>query len=171
MSVSTRNRGMNLERKLDQSCRQYELMKVAKIFKRPVEKKVINGKLKYMSKAGVDYNGTIRGGRAVSFDAKENKKLNLFPLDSVHVHQYEELRDMAELGGIAFLIVSFVELGKMYLLPFDVIERHWTGITKQKRGKGSIPLAIIEAEGIEIKTANGCHVDFIPAIEAYTTKQ
>lgn len=165
MAISTSNRGMTLERKIDQSCKQYELMKAAKIFKRPVEKKLINGKIKYMSKAGVDYNGAVKGGRAIAFDAKETKKTTLFPLDSVHLHQYEELKGMADLGAIAFLVISFVELNKVYLLPYDLIERHWTGVTKQKRGKGSIPLSVFENETLEIKTANGCHVDFLAAIK------
>lgn len=163
--MNTRNRGMVLERKVDQSCKQYEMMKVAKIFKRPVEKKMIRGELKYMSKAGVDYNGTIQGGRAIAFDAKETTETTRFPLDNVHVHQYEELKGMSELGAIAFLVVSFVELNKVYLLPYEIIERHWTGVTKQKRGKGSIPLTVFETETAVIKTANGCHVDFIAAIK------
>lgn len=164
MGISTRNRGMTLERKIDQSCRQYELMKVAKIFKRPVEKKMIRGELKYMSKAGVDYNGAIKGGQAIAFDAKETMETTRFPLDNVHLHQYEELKGMADLEAVAFLVISFVNLNKVYLLPYGLIEQHWTGVTKQKRGKGSIPLSVFEQETIEIKTANGCHVDFLAAL-------
>ena len=75
-------------------------------------------------KSTVDYIGIVQG-IPVCFDAKECQ-VDTFPLQNVHEHQVEFMRDFEKQGGIAFLIIHFTERDEMYYLPFRDLDGFWT---------------------------------------------
>lgn len=156
-------KGMVLERMIEQSNMQLNLMNEAEVFKRPTDKAQVGNKLKYVSKAGVDFNGIVKGGRGVAFDAKETKETTNFPLGNVKLHQYETLLRVDKLEGWSFLIVHFSKLNESYLLKAKFIQEHWKGHTPKLRGKGSIPLEAIKANCVRVRQKNGCHLDWLSA--------
>lgn len=156
-------KGMVLERMIEQSNMQLNLMNEAEVFKRPTEKAQVGAKLKYVSKAGVDFNGIVKGGRGVAFDAKETQETLRFPFKNVKLHQYETLLRIDKLGGWAFLIVHFSKLNESYLLKAKFIQEHWQGHTPKLTGKGSIPYAAIKENCVRVRQRNGCHLDWVSA--------
>lgn len=156
-------KGMVLERMIEQSNMQLQLMGEVEVFKRPTEKVKVGDKLKYKDKSGVDFNGVIKGGKGVAFDAKETEVKTNFPLKNVKLHQYETLLRVDKLGGWAFLVVHFVSLNESYLLKASFLKEHWKGVTSKYVGKGSIPINVIRMSCVRIKTRNGCHLDWLSA--------
>ena len=74
-------------------------------------------------KSTVDYIGAVQG-IPVCFDAKECA-VTTFPLQNVHEHQVNFMREFEEQGGIAFIILSFTSLDETYYLPFCDLYRFW----------------------------------------------
>ena len=69
--------------------------------------KEVAGKLIYDSKGPPDFKGEIRGGRAVSFDAKEVAHGGALPFKNIRPHQADDLDWTRVMGGIAFIAVLF----------------------------------------------------------------
>lgn len=74
-------------------------------------------------KSTVDYIGAVQG-IPVCFDAKECAA-NTFPLQNVHAHQVEFMKEFEAQGGISFIILSYTEKKEMYYLPFADLYRFW----------------------------------------------
>ena len=70
-------------------------------------------------KSTVDYIGTVQG-IPVCFDAKECA-VKTFPLQNIHPHQIQFMKEFEEQGGIAFIILYFTSLNEMYYMPFEHI--------------------------------------------------
>lgn len=123
------NRGMNLEKLIDKSNKEYlfgtGITKnyVASVHKIPTPVKILSNK-KGMVKGFVtngelvDYIGTMIGGFSIAFDAKETKGKSL-PLKNIHESQYEFLKKWYSLGAATFLIVHFTELDEYYRIDFN----------------------------------------------------
>lgn len=58
------------------------------------------------------------------FDAKECA-VKTFPLQNVHEHQIQFMKEFEEQGGIAFIILHFTALDEMYYMPFRDLEKFW----------------------------------------------
>lgn len=74
-------------------------------------------------KSTVDYIGTVQG-ISVCFDAKECAG-DTFPLQNVHLHQIEFMKEFELQGGVAFLIIYYTAKEERYYLPFDDLYRFW----------------------------------------------
>lgn len=74
-------------------------------------------------KSTVDYIGTVQG-IPVCFDAKECA-VKTFPLQNIHPHQIQFMKEFEEQGGIAFIILYFTGVDEMYYLPFDRVLAFW----------------------------------------------
>lgn len=124
------NRGTNLENDINQSNKYYIDHKIAYIYKKPTPIKI--NKVDYPSKhnkvskivireayfdspSTTDYNGIYKG-KYIDFEAKETKNKTAFPLDNIHKHQLNHLKNITECGGIGFLIVRFSSQQKNFLL-------------------------------------------------------
>lgn len=123
---SSVNRGMGLEKDLNDSCLFYKECNRALIYKKPTPIQVV--KVDYPNRnhakiceayykipSTTDYNGIYRG-RYIDFEAKETRSKTSFSLKNIHVHQIEHLKKVMEHGGIAFLIIRFTILNETYLL-------------------------------------------------------
>lgn len=124
------NRGTDLENDINQSNKYYIDHKIAYIYKKPTPIKI--NKVDYPSKhnkvskivireayfdspSTTDYNGIYKG-KYIDFEAKETKNKTAFPLDNIHKHQLNHLKNITECGGIGFLIVRFSSQQKNFLL-------------------------------------------------------
>ena len=113
------NRGTSLENDINLSNKYYIDQKQAYIYKKPTPIKI--SKVDYPSKhnrvskvvireayfeapSTTDYNGIYKG-KYIDFEAKETQNKNVFPLENIHKHQIEHLRNITSCGGIGFLIV------------------------------------------------------------------
>lgn len=124
-------RGSTLEDLINHTNQRYREKKLALIQKIPtpikpitIDKEHRHITMAYFDqKSTVDYIGTVQG-IPVCFDAKECAT-DTFPLQNVHRHQIEFMREFEEQGGIAFIILYFTSREEMYYIPFDQLERFW----------------------------------------------
>lgn len=64
----------------------------------------------------VDYIGAVQG-IPVCFDAKECAA-DVFPMQNIHQHQIEFMKDFEEQGGVAFLLIYFSHRQECYYVTF-----------------------------------------------------
>ena len=93
-------------------------------------------------KSTVDYIGAVQG-IPIAFDAKETTQKNL-PLQNIHEHQIEFMRDFQRQEGVAFLLVRFAIADRVFLLPFNQLYGFWQ--RAQGGGRKSIPLSAFDEE-------------------------
>lgn len=77
----------------------------------------------YEKKSTVDYIGVAQK-YPICFDAKECTK-NSFPLQNVHEHQMEFMKNFEEQQGIAFFIVYFSKEDVYYYMPYREMAVFW----------------------------------------------
>lgn len=74
-------------------------------------------------KSTVDYIGVVQG-IPVCFDAKECNT-DTFPLQNIHEHQVEFMKEFEAQNGIAFFLISFTKRNEFYYLPFRQLYEFW----------------------------------------------
>ena len=74
-------------------------------------------------KSTVDYIGVVQG-IPICFDAKECAK-DIFPLQNIHEHQVEFMRQYEEQGGISFLLIYFTSRHVCYYMSFQEMMKYW----------------------------------------------
>ena len=109
----------------------------------------------------VDYMGVVQG-IPVCFDAKETS-LQSLPIQNIHPHQIQFMKDFQKQKGIAFLLVYFSQKHTFHFLPFPVLEDYWT--SAQGGGRKSIPYAAF-AENYFISQRGGI-LEYLEAINVY----
>ena len=128
-TVSTANRGMTLERDLNDTNEFYLATDRAVIHKKPTPIQVVHvdypdrtaakiTEAYYRTPSTTDYNGVYKG-RAIDFEAKEIKSKTSFPFQCIHEHQIEHLKRVIRHGAIAFVIVRFTSRNETFLVPAD----------------------------------------------------
>ena len=167
--LSSANRGMDLEGDINASNEYYREKRLCLITKRPTpinivkvdySKGAIITNAYFEKQSTTDYNGVYKG-RYIDFEAKQTKSKTSFPLANIPSQQIDHLKRVLEQGGIAFFIIEFVTKEETYLLDAKyVIEFYEHGDRK------SIPIDVIEKEGIEIKQGLNPRLDYIAAVEA-----
>ena len=114
----------------------------------------------------VDYLGAVQG-IPVAFDVKETTRKN-FPLDNIHEHQIEFMRDFEAQKGVAFLLVRFAITDTVFLLPVIDLYRHWA---RAKQGeRKSIPLASFDQE-LTAQAKSGVMVHYLEPLSIYLTRR
>jgi len=132
-------RGSTLEDFINYSNDSYREKKLALIQKIPtpitpinIDKQNRHITLAYFDqKSTVDYIGTVQG-IPVCFDAKECAA-KTFPLQNVHAHQIQFMREFEEQRGIAFIILQFTSLDEVYYIPFRKLYFFWERMEKGGR--------------------------------------
>jgi len=131
-TISHSNRGMNLEYDLDLTNNYYKNNNIALIYKKatPIkvtkiqnvcDNKAIIKEGFFQKKSTTDYNGVYKG-YYIDFEAKETKNKTFFPINNIHKHQIEHLQRVIENKGIAFIIIYFVSLNKLFFINgLDII--------------------------------------------------
>lgn len=168
--ITYANRGMDLESDLNQSNEYYRMIDRAIIYKKPIPIQI--NKVDYPSRhdakiveayykipSTTDYNGVYKG-KYIDFEAKETKNTTSFPLSNIHMHQIKHLESIIKNGGIGFIIVSFVNLSKIFILRGeDLIDFIKTNTRK------SIPINFFEEKGYLLKYKFQPRIDYLSGID------
>ncbi len=178
------NRGSALEDLVYISCIQYYNAKLLRIDKFPVPVKILQTNncksfddsqtiksktqvIGYLEgKSTVDYIGAIKGGRSICFDAKETNQDNIFPLKNIHAHQVDYMKDISELGGIAFLIVCFSKIDRYFRMDYKFLRTVWDNWVLHPHTKGfaSVTLSDMEKYCFEIKPSYSFSLNFLDGL-------
>lgn len=123
-------RGEQFENLINNSNEKYRELRMALIQKIPTPIKPVeiddnrHITLAYFEKKStVDYMGVVQT-YPVCFDAKECSN-DTFPLSNIHEHQYEFMKDFETQGGIAFILIHFTNLDKIYYLRFSELTKYY----------------------------------------------
>lgn len=168
--VGHANRGRALELAVEQANAQYHSYGIARVQKVAVPTKLVKSgrwddpaKL-VREKSTVDYIGVWQG-RAVAFDAKENRKEARFPLASVQGHQIGFLDSWDRAGGIAFLLIWHEPDQAAYVLPYAVLWPWWRAWA-EATGRASIPVDELRRLP-RARAGRGCTVDYLAALDTW----
>lgn len=168
ISLSSANRGMDLEGDINKSNEYYKNSGICLITKRPTPINVV--KVDYSKGARItdayfekqsttDYNGVYKC-KYIDFEAKNTNSKTSFPLSNISKHQIEHLKNVIHHGGIAFFIIEFAKLSEVYLLDASfVINIYENGERK------SIPYDVFAKDGIKLKLGFAPRIDYIEAVE------
>ena len=113
----------------------------------------------FESPSTTDYNGIYKG-KYIDFEAKQTNSLTSFPLENIHKHQIEHLRNITSWGGIGFLIVRFTRLGKNYLL----LAQDLFNFLETKTGS-SIPVSYFEEKAHLIEEKYMPRLDYLKIVD------
>ena len=170
------NRGMNLENDINISNQYYADTKQAFIYKKPTPIKIVKvdyptktnktGKITikeayFESPSTTDYNGLYKG-KYIDFEAKETNNKSCFPLENIHPHQINHLRNIIQNDGIGFLIIRFVEYNKTFLLFAEDFFSYIDNNTRK-----SIPYEYFLEKAHEIKEKYSPRLDYLEIIKEY----
>lgn len=172
--VSTANRGMNFENMINQTNEFYLNNDIAIIHKKPIPIQIVKVDYKQRSAARIveayyklpsttDYNGIYKG-KYIDFEAKETKNKTSFPIKNIHEHQVSHLRQCKAHGGIAFIIIYFSVLDRIFLLDSDYVSKYYK---RSKTARKSITLKEIEKYGHEIIEGYRKPVDYLKVIDEF----
>ena len=168
LSISAANRGMAFEEDINLSNEFYKEKGICLITKRPTPINIV--KVDYSKGAKIthayfeaqsttDYNGVYKG-KYIDFEAKNTKNKTSFPLSNITKHQIEHLKQVLKHGGIAFFIIQFQMLEKVYLLDASYVIHFY-----EHGERKSIPLSCFEENGIEIEQSYNPRLKYIEAID------
>lgn len=161
------NKGKSFENMLIHSAAAYRKKNQAAIDKIPTSWIVQRAGKKIISafpekKSGVDFMGIVANGRPIAIEAKSTNERTRLPLDVIEPHQLAFLDQFHQLGGIAFVLVEFVKLRKVYRLPYSMLSEYVEAAANG--GRKSIPIAEIELNCDEIKSKNGIPLAFLEGL-------
>ncbi len=168
-SVSASNRGMTLEKEINQSNQYYLDAKVANIHKKPTPVQIVTVDYPCRSAAKIseayfktpsttDYNGVFEG-KAIDFEAKECSSKTSFPFSSIHPHQIEHLKSVVDHGAIAFVIIRFSFYNETYLVDANKM------ITIYSGKRRSIPYDWFQKEAHLIPHGFNPRVDYLKVVK------
>lgn len=111
-------------------------------------------------KSTVDYIGVVQG-IPVCFDAKECAT-DTFPIQNIHAHQVEFMREFEKQDGISFIIIYFSARDEFYYIPFSDIIRFWE--RSENGGRKSFTYSEINQD-FRIYARQGIPVHYLEAIQ------
>jgi recombination protein U len=160
-------RGSSLEELLNHTLEQYREKKLALVQKIPtpitpidIDKQTRHITLAYFdAKSTVDYIGVVQG-IPVCFDAKECAGES-FPIRNIHEHQMAFMRDFEHQEGIAFFVIFFTGLHRMFYVPLSLVEIYWK--RAKNGGRKSITFEEMKTGSYEL---NLTHMGYVPLLEA-----
>ena len=134
--INYSNRGLDLEEIIEEANVYYRKNDLAYIYKKPTPIGVAkvcyqNGERRikdafYKMPSTLDFNGLYKG-YYIEFDAKATINKTAFPLNNIHAHQLEHIKNIHRHGGIVFLIISmngeyYLLDGKSYVLKYNYVK-------------------------------------------------
>jgi len=172
-TVNYAHRGMTLENELNESNKYYKAHNIALIYKKPTpvqivkvdypsRNKAVIREAYYQAPSTTDYNGIYRG-KYIDFEAKETSSRTAFPLRNIHEHQIMHIKQVIDLGGIAFIIIRFTKLDKTYLLDGKLAVKCYEEYLKD--GKKSLSLQFFMEKGHEITSKCIYTLDYLSVVD------
>ncbi|MDF2698499.1 MAG: Recombination protein RecU [Haloplasmataceae bacterium] len=171
--VSYGQRGMTFEKELNESNKYYQAHNKALIHKKPTpiqivkvdypsRQKAVIREAYFQSPSTTDYNGIYRG-KYIDFEAKETTSKTAFPIQNIHEHQYAHIMQVIGLGGIAFILVKFSALNKVYLLDGNIVVEAYEKYLKD--GPKSFSIKFFVEKGHEITERCLFSIDYLKIID------
>ncbi len=168
ISISSANRGMDFEKDINLSNEYYKDHDICLITKRPTPINVV--KVDYSKGAKIthayfeeqsttDYNGVYKS-RYIDFEAKNTKNKTSFPLNNITKHQIEHLKRVIAHGGIAFFIIQFELLDKVFILDASFVIHFY-----EKGERKSIPYSCFIESGVEVERSYSPRLKYIDAVD------
>lgn len=149
--ISYKNRGLSLEKMINDSNEFYRFIDKALIYKKPTPIHVVKTNKEntiteafFERPSTTDYNGIYKG-KYIDFEAKETKSKTSFSLKNIQKNQIEHILRVHEMGGISFLIVYFTSLNKIFIYFANDLKN----FSKENK-RNSIPLEEFINNGKEI---------------------
>lgn len=163
MGYLNRARGEAFEEQIKTACEYYRYVNAADIEKTPEPMKVLEpiGKGRYVccfeKKAQPDFRGTLKGGRAIMFDAKYTSTGKMHQRE-ITEEQAKKLTVNQALGGISFVLVSFGPREGVYRIP-------WKAWQQMKDGLGRAYFTPAEATDYKIQIGRTGALMFLDGLE------
>lgn len=110
----------------------------------------------FEQRSTVDYIGVVQG-IPICFDAKECNT-ETFPIQNIHKHQVEFMREFENQNGIAFLIIYYTNINEAYYLPFKKVDEFFR--RSENGGRKSFRFDEIEKE-YRISTNKGVPIHYL----------
>jgi recombination protein U len=161
-------RGSVLEEMINRTIEYYRAHRLALIQKIPtpitpieIDKKTRHITLAYFDqRSTVDYIGAVQGV-PVCFDAKESAS-DTYPLQNIHAHQIEFMRDMERQGGIAFILLFYTARDEAYYVPLRDVLYFWNRAAEG--GRKSFTYDEID-HTLRIRVKNDVYVMFLEQLQ------
>ena len=165
-----KNRGMSLEKDLNLSNEYYRSIDKAYIYKKPTPVTIARVDYPSRNKATIkeayfstpsttDYNGIYKGFY-IDYEAKETQSKTSFALENIHEHQIKHLRNIERHKGIAFLIIKFTFLNKIFLLDSKDFFKYIDNTEKK-----SIPIEYFNECAYELKIKYQPRIDYLEIVD------
>ena len=114
----------------------------------------------FEQKSTVDYIGAVQG-IPVCFDAKECAT-ETFPVQNIHEHQIQFMKEFEKQQGIAFLLIYFSKKDIYYYLTFEELLKYWN--RAQNGGRKSFRFDELDPH-YQISTNNGVFVHYLEMLQ------
>lgn len=174
--VVTNQRGMNLEKDINDSNLFYRDTGRALIYKKPTPVQVVQVSYPKRSSAKIiegyyktpsttDYNGVYRG-KYIDFEAKETKSKVSFTFKNIHEHQIQHIQNVQIHGGIAFVLIRFSSYNETYLIDGSYIVKAYYD-HKQK----SLSYQSIQTNGTRIHESFTPRLKYLDAVDVLYFKE
>lgn len=169
--MSRGNRGKVLEKNIVQANAYYIQEGRAHITQMPtpvnITRVVANKVSGYLTRSTIDFYGSIKGGRAVYFDAKETNEPR-FPVANetkLHPHQIAYLEQQHLLGALCFLVVEFTAEREVYIIPWPVVAKYLKAAAEGGRKSISLKDCQDRDDIFKVSTSKG-YLDYMqPALD------
>ncbi|MGD6966778.1 Holliday junction resolvase RecU [Rossellomorea vietnamensis] len=172
--VSYSNRGMTLEEDINETNQYYLANGVAVIHKKPTPVQIVDVHYPQRSAAVIkeayfkqpsttDYNGLYKG-RYIDFEAKETRNKTSFPLQNLHSHQIQHMKQVDEQDGIAFILIRFSMTEEIFFMKFIELYKYWQRMNQG--GRKSIKKEEIEADGVKISLGFHPRIDYLKTVHS-----
>jgi recombination protein U len=160
--------GMYFENALNISNKFYRNLNKAIIYKKPTPIQIVKVDYPQRSKARIveayyqtpsttDYNGIYRG-KYIDYEAKETNNLS-FNFKHISEHQMIHLQKVDEQGGIAFIIIFFKKINKVFIIDIKPFMKVF------QDGIKSIKATELEDIGQEVKLSYSPPIDYLTAVD------
>ncbi|HEY8364633.1 MAG TPA: Holliday junction resolvase RecU [Haloplasmataceae bacterium] len=171
--INYAHRGMSLENELNESNKYYKAHNIALIYKKPTPVQIVKVDYPRRQKAVIreayfqapsttDYNGIYRQ-KYIDFEAKEIASKTAFPLQNIHLHQIQHIKQVISLGGIAFIIVRFTHHNKTFLLDGSITVDLYEKFLQN--GPKSISIKLFLEKGMEITDKCITTIDYLKVVD------
>ncbi|MGO5052282.1 Holliday junction resolvase RecU [Lachnospiraceae bacterium LCP25S3_G4] len=114
----------------------------------------------FEQRSTVDYIGVVQG-IPVCFDAKECNT-DTFPIQNIHEHQVEFMKQFEKQGGISFLIIYYNTRNQLYYMRFEELQQFWE--RSLQGGRKSIRFDELDTDFFMIQL-NGCLVPYLDTMQ------
>ncbi len=173
LSPKKTSRGMLFEYELNKSNEYYLNTNKAVIYKKPTPIRIVKVEYPnrshakiveayYQTPSTTDYNGVYRG-KYIDYEAKETENLS-FSFKHIFPHQLEHLKKVDLHGGIAFIIIFFKKVDKVFIIDIKPFyELYKASLNGEMH---SIKYTYIEnIGGLEVSKGYSPYIDYLKQVD------